>query len=97
MELWHLAVPITVIWIVAVTNSVNLIDGLDVWLTAYPPSEPLSMLIIALLMGDLEIAVITAALVGACVGFIPYNRIRPRSLWEIPALPSWASCWPQYR
>ena len=32
------------------------------------------MLVIALLMGDLEIAVITAALVGACVGFLPFNR-----------------------
>ena len=34
----------------------------------------LTMLIIALLMGDLEMAIICGALVGACVGFIPYNR-----------------------
>lgn len=68
------AVPITVIWIVAVTNSVNLIDGLDGLADGVSTIGAFTMLIIALLMWDLEIAVITAALVGACVGFIPYNR-----------------------
>ena len=68
------AVPITVIWIVAVTNSVNLIDGLDGLADGVSTIGAFTMLIIALMMGDLEIAVITAALVGACVGFIPYNR-----------------------
>ena len=69
-----MAVPITVIWIVAVTNSVNLIDGLDGLADGVSTIAALTMLIIALLMGDLKMAVICAALVGACVGFIPYNR-----------------------
>ena len=67
------SVPITVIWIVAVTNSVNLIDGLDGLADGVSTIGALTMLIITLLMGDLKIAVIIAALVGACVGFIPYN------------------------
>ena len=69
-----MSVPITVIWIVAVTNSVNLIDGLDGLADGVSTIAALTMLIIALLMGDLKMAVICAALVGACVGFIPYNR-----------------------
>ena len=69
-----MAVPITVIWIVAVTNSVNLIDGLDGLADGVSTIAALTMLIIALLMRDLKMAVICAALVGACVGFIPYNR-----------------------
>ena len=69
-----MAVPITVVWIVAVTNSVNLIDGLDGLADGVSTIAALTMLIIALLMGDLKMAVICAALVGACVGFIPYNR-----------------------
>ena len=76
-EYWDfgiMAVPITVIWIVAVTNSVNLIDGLDGLADGVSTIAALTMLIIALLMGDLKMAVICAALVGACVGFIPYNR-----------------------
>ncbi len=74
---WHFgiwSVPITVLWIVAVTNSVNLIDGLDGLADGISTIAALTMLIIALLMGDLELAVVTAALVGGCLGFIPYNR-----------------------
>lgn len=67
------AIPITVIWIVAVTNSVNLIDGLDGLADGVSTIGALTMLIITLLMGDLKIAVIIAALVGSCVGFMPYN------------------------
>ena len=69
-----MAVPITVIWIVAVTNSVNLIDGLDGLADGVSTIAALTMLIIALLLRDLKMAVICAALVGACIGFIPYNR-----------------------
>lgn len=68
------SIPITVIWIVAVTNSVNLIDGLDGLADGVSTISALSMLIIALLLGNMEMAVICAALVGACMGFIPYNR-----------------------
>lgn len=68
------AVPITVIWIVAVTNSVNLIDGLDGLADGVSTIGALTMLIIALLMGDIPMAIICGAMVGACVGFIPFNR-----------------------
>ena len=67
------AIPITVMWIVAVTNSVNLIDGLDGLADGVSTIGALTMLIITLLMGDLKIAIIIAALVGACVGFMPFN------------------------
>lgn len=69
-----LAVPITVIWIVAVTNSVNLIDGLDGLADGVSTIGALTMLIIALMTGNMEMAAICAALVGACLGFIPFNR-----------------------
>ncbi|MBD5161878.1 MAG: undecaprenyl/decaprenyl-phosphate alpha-N-acetylglucosaminyl 1-phosphate transferase [Oscillibacter sp.] len=69
-----MAVPITVTWIVAVTNSVNLIDGLDGLADGVSTIAALTMLIIALLMRDMEMAVLCAALAGGCIGFIPYNR-----------------------
>lgn len=68
------SVPITVIWIVAVTNAMNLIDGLDGLADGVSTISALSMLFIAILMGNLEIAIIPAALAGACLGFIPYNK-----------------------
>ena len=67
------AIPITVIWIVAVTNSVNLIDGLDGLADGVSTIGALTMLVISLVMGDIPVAIICSALVGACVGFIPYN------------------------
>ena len=68
-----LSVPITVVWIVAVNNPVNLIDGLDGLADGISTIGALTMLVIALMMEDMGMAVICAALVGACLGFIPYN------------------------
>jgi len=65
--------PITVIWIVAITNSVNLIDGLDGLADGVSTIGALTMLILALILGEGDIALICGALVGACVGFMPYN------------------------
>lgn len=39
-ELGVLSVPVTIIWIVALTNAVNLIDGWTVWPAECPPSAP---------------------------------------------------------
>ena len=75
-EYWDfgiMAVPITVIWIVAVTNSVNLIDGLDGLACGVSTISSATMLIIARLVSELDVAVMMAALVGACIGFLPYN------------------------
>lgn len=68
-----LSVPFTVIWIVAITNSVNLIDGLDGLADGVSAISATTMLVIALLYAEAQVAIVMAALVGACVGFIPYN------------------------
>ena len=68
-----LSIPVSVIWIVAITNSVNLIDGLDGLADGVSAIGTLTMLVIAILLGEGDIAVICGALLGACVGFMPYN------------------------
>ena len=68
-----LSVPITILWIVLVTNSVNLIDGLDGLAVGVSGIGSVAMLVIALLVSEGNVAIIMAALAGACVGFIPYN------------------------
>ena len=65
--------PLTVIWIVAITNAVNFIDGLDGLAVGVSAISTASQLVIALLVAEGNIAVILAALLGACLGFIPYN------------------------
>jgi len=71
--LGYLAIPITVIWIVGITNSVNLIDGLDGLAVGVSTISSIVMLIIALMVADPNVAIIMAALAGACIGFLPYN------------------------
>lgn len=72
-ELGWLSFPVTVIWIVAITNAVNLIDGLDGLACGVSTISSLTMLVIALLVSNTNVATVMAALVGACIGFLPYN------------------------
>jgi len=68
-----LSLPFTVLWIVAITNSVNLIDGLDGLANGVSAISAIMMLFIALVGGQMQVAIVLAALVGASVGFMPYN------------------------
>lgn len=68
-----LSVPVTVLWIVAITNAVNLIDGLDGLACGVSTISSMTMLVIALAVSEGEVAMMMAALAGACVGFLPYN------------------------
>ena len=72
------SVPITVLWIVGITNSVNLIDGLDGLAVGVSTISSLTMLVIALLVADSSVAVVLAALVGACIGFMRECGIAPQ-------------------
>ncbi len=73
LNLGWLSYPLTIIWIVAITNAVNFIDGLDGLAVGVSAISTASQLVIALLVAEGNIAVILAALLGACMGFIPYN------------------------
>ncbi|WP_312635619.1 MraY family glycosyltransferase [Oscillibacter sp.] len=68
-----LSIPVTVLWIVAITNAVNLIDGLDGLAIGVSAISATTVLVISLLVSEVQVAVVMAALVGACVGFMPYN------------------------
>lgn len=68
-----LAVPVTILWIVGVTNAVNLIDGLDGLACGVSTISSATMLVVAIMVAEPNVAVILAALMGGCIGFIPYN------------------------
>ncbi len=72
-ELGLLAVPITVFWIVGITNAVNLIDGLDGLACGVSTISSMTLLVIALVMEEPDVAILMGALSGACIGFLPYN------------------------
>lgn len=68
-----LAIPITVVWIVGLTNAINLIDGLDGLACGVSAICSISLLLVMLVKGDLVAAMITSIVVGACIGFLPFN------------------------
>lgn len=69
----YLSIPVTILWIVGVTNAVNLIDGLDGLACGVSVISSMTMLVVALLVAEPNVALILACLMGACIGFIPYN------------------------
>lgn len=79
-EFGWLSYPITIIWVVGLTNAVNLIDGLDGLAAGVSAIASLSVFCVALMQGEIGIAILTAALVGSCFGFLPYN-FNPASIF----------------
>ena len=72
-ELGVLAIPFSVIWIAAITNAVNLIDGLDGLACGVSTIMSMTLLVIALVVSEPDVAILMAALAGGCMGFLPYN------------------------
>lgn len=67
-------VPVlTVFWIVAVINVVNLIDGLDGLAAGISTIAAVTLLMAALMAGQHTVVLMTAALAGAALGFLPHN------------------------
>lgn len=69
----HLSAPITVIWIIGLINAVNLIDGLDGLAAGVTSIASLCLMVLCFLSGSEVAVALTAALAGACLGFLPRN------------------------
>lgn len=70
------SLPITLIWILAITNAVNLIDGLDGLATGVSIIALTTMGIIGfffLTISDVAVPIMIFTLVAAAIGFLPYN------------------------
>ncbi|MCX7782004.1 MAG: undecaprenyl/decaprenyl-phosphate alpha-N-acetylglucosaminyl 1-phosphate transferase, partial [Negativicutes bacterium] len=69
----YISYPLTVVWIVGITNAINLIDGLDGLAAGVSSISSLSLFLVSVIMRDANTAIITAALAGSTLGFLPYN------------------------
>lgn len=68
------SVPITVLWIVGLTNAVNFIDGLDGLACGVSAISSISLFLVMLLSGSSGVhCLITAILAASCLGFLPFN------------------------
>lgn len=68
-----LAPALSVLWIVGVTNAINLIDGLDGLAAGIVAIISSSLLVLSLLQGSPETVIGTSCIVGACLGFLRHN------------------------
>ncbi len=70
---WIISLIATIIWIAGITNTINLIDGLDGLAAGVAAIAALSLAYIAFINESPEVALITLAVAGSSLGFLPYN------------------------
>ena len=76
-NLGALSIPITILWIVAITNAVNLIDGLDGLAVGVSSIASMTMLAVALFIGETE----PADFSGGC-GLRKHERSRKKNAYR---------------
>ncbi len=65
--------PLTVLWIVAVMNMVNFLDGMDGLAAGVCAIAGITYAVLALSLGKIDPAVLSAIVAGACIGFLRHN------------------------
>lgn len=75
-----LAYPITVVYLVAFTNVINLIDGLDGLAAGITAISCVAMFYLSYEAHQIDAAVLACILAGCCLGFLRYN-FNPASIF----------------
>lgn len=73
LPLRFLALPLTFLWIVGVTNAINLLDGLDGLAAGVVGISSATLGFISLMVGKTDVAVMAFTLAAASFAFLPYN------------------------
>lgn len=70
---WFISLPLTIFWVMAITNAFNLIDGLDGLAAGSALFSTLVMFVVALFSNTPLTALVSLSLAGAVLGFLRYN------------------------
>src|SRR3981081_44167 len=70
---WFVGLAFTIVWVLAITNAFNLVDGLDGLAAGSALFSTLVAFVVALLNGPSLVTVMTIALAGAILGFLRFN------------------------
>lgn len=71
-----LEILFTMFWMIGITNAVNFLDGLDGLAAGSVMINAAAFSLIALQTGQPYMRFLSIALVGSCIGFLPYNLRR---------------------
>ncbi len=77
---WVVGIPLTILWVVWITNAFNLIDGLDGLAAGSALFTTLVSVFVALIYDNEVVLFLTLALAGAITGFLRYN-FNPASIF----------------
>lgn len=77
---WLVGLPLTILWVLWITNAFNLIDGLDGLAAGSALFSSLVACVVAILFHGEGILFLTLALAGAIAGFLRYN-FNPASIF----------------
>lgn len=80
VEFGWFAYPLTVFYLVAFANVINLIDGLDGLAAGITAISSLTIFVFAVLTNRPDAAIMSIALAGVCAGFLRYN-FHPASIF----------------
>ncbi|MFD1926835.1 glycosyltransferase family 4 protein [Sporosarcina siberiensis] len=69
----YLSIPITIIWIIGITNAINLIDGLDGLAAGVSTIALITISVMAIIMGDPFVMATAAILAASSAGFLFFN------------------------
>lgn len=66
-------VALTIIWLVVITNSFNLLDNMDGVAGSIATATAVALVVAAVLERQILVGALGAAVAGACIGFLVYN------------------------
>jgi UDP-GlcNAc:undecaprenyl-phosphate GlcNAc-1-phosphate transferase len=66
-------IPLTLLWFVALQNTINLIDGVDGLAAGVVAIVAASILLAAINLSRPDIVILAGSLIGACLGFLIFN------------------------
>lgn len=70
---WYVMIPITVLWLMGMTATVNFLDGLDGLVVGVTAISALVLYLHMLRLGQYSVSILPLILLGCCIGFLPYN------------------------
>jgi len=72
-EFGWIALPLTILWVLWITNAFNLLDGVDGLASGSALFSTLTVFVVSLVAGNFLVSSLTLALAGGILGFLRFN------------------------
>ncbi len=74
------SMPLTFLWVIGVTNALNLIDGIDGLAASVSAAAAGALALLGVVLGTPKLTIVMLVLLGAALGFLVYN-VPPASVF----------------